>query len=113
MCACVRRPASVLQALEKNQQWLAYDHQREAYVRSVLARTVELEQQLAQTSQASPEGDGMGGGRRAQNLIVTTRCNRNYIKSSEKLLGRVTSQLKVLLWYIEMQRENPEYTASL
>ncbi|CAL8308879.1 unnamed protein product [Boreogadus saida] len=42
-------------ALEKNQQWLAYDHQREAYVRSVLARTVELEQQLAQTSQASPE----------------------------------------------------------
>uniref|UniRef100_A0A3Q3WLN6 TSG101 and ALIX binding domain-containing protein n=1 Tax=Mola mola TaxID=94237 RepID=A0A3Q3WLN6_MOLML len=38
-------------ALEKNQQWLTYDQQREAYVQSVLARTLELEQQLAQTKQ--------------------------------------------------------------
>lgn len=48
-------------ALEKNQQWLVYDQQREAYVQSVLARTLELEQQLAQAKQqqtkqeASPE----------------------------------------------------------
>ncbi|XP_056286288.1 centrosomal protein of 55 kDa [Pseudoliparis swirei] len=34
-------------ALEKNQQWLMYDQQREAYVQSVLGRTQELEQQLA------------------------------------------------------------------
>ncbi|XP_026206330.1 centrosomal protein of 55 kDa [Anabas testudineus] len=33
-------------ALEKNQQWLAYDQQREAYVQSVLAHMRELEQQL-------------------------------------------------------------------
>nr|CBN81435.1 Centrosomal protein of 55 kDa [Dicentrarchus labrax] len=38
-------------ALEKNQQWLMYDQQREAYVQSVLARTLELEQQLAQAKQ--------------------------------------------------------------
>ncbi|XP_041671412.1 centrosomal protein of 55 kDa isoform X2 [Cheilinus undulatus] len=38
-------------ALEKNQQWLVYDQQREAYVQSVLARTKELEQQLAQATQ--------------------------------------------------------------
>lgn len=38
-------------ALEKNQQWLVYDQQREAYVQSVLARTQELEQQLAQAKQ--------------------------------------------------------------
>ncbi|XP_063749140.1 centrosomal protein of 55 kDa isoform X2 [Eleginops maclovinus] len=38
-------------ALEKNQQWMAYDQQREAYVQSVLARTLELEQQLAQAKQ--------------------------------------------------------------
>ncbi|XP_063338294.1 centrosomal protein of 55 kDa [Pelmatolapia mariae] len=38
-------------ALEKNQQWLVYDQQREAYVQSVLARTLELEQQLAQAKQ--------------------------------------------------------------
>ncbi|CAG5906358.1 unnamed protein product [Menidia menidia] len=38
-------------ALEKNQQWLVYDQQREAYVQSVVARTMELEQQLAQAKQ--------------------------------------------------------------
>ncbi|XP_070707931.1 centrosomal protein of 55 kDa [Pempheris klunzingeri] len=38
-------------ALEKNQQWLMYDQQREAYVQSVLTRTLDLEQQLAQAKQ--------------------------------------------------------------
>ncbi|CAJ1081043.1 centrosomal protein of 55 kDa isoform X3 [Xyrichtys novacula] len=38
-------------ALEKNQQWLVYDQQREAYVQSLLARTKELEQQLAEATQ--------------------------------------------------------------
>ncbi|XP_036406276.1 centrosomal protein of 55 kDa [Megalops cyprinoides] len=39
-------------ALEKNQQWLVYDQQREAYVKAVLARTLELEQQLNQANHA-------------------------------------------------------------
>ncbi|KAM6898563.1 centrosomal protein of 55 kDa [Lycodopsis pacificus] len=39
-------------ALEKNQQWLMYDQQREAYVQSVVARTQELEQQ--QSKQEAP-----------------------------------------------------------
>jgi len=56
---------SVHQALEKNQQWMTYDQQREAYVRSVLAHTAELEQQLAHIKQANPEGDGLGLGRGA------------------------------------------------
>nr|XP_019939145.1 PREDICTED: centrosomal protein of 55 kDa-like isoform X3 [Paralichthys olivaceus] len=38
-------------ALEKNQQWLMYDQQREAYVQSVLTRTLDLEKQLAQAKQ--------------------------------------------------------------
>ncbi|KAM7381621.1 hypothetical protein PAMA_012458 [Pampus argenteus] len=38
-------------ALEKNQQWLTYDQQREAYVQSILARTHDLEQQLTQAKQ--------------------------------------------------------------
>ncbi|XP_023132756.1 centrosomal protein of 55 kDa [Amphiprion ocellaris] len=42
-------------ALEKNQQWLVYDQQREAYVQSVLTRTMELEQQLAQAKQEQPK----------------------------------------------------------
>ncbi|KAM9837935.1 centrosomal protein of 55 kDa [Aulostomus maculatus] len=51
-------------ALEKNQQWLVYDQQREAYVQSILARTHELEQQLNQAKQqptkedSSPDGPG-------------------------------------------------------
>lgn len=44
-------------ALEKNQQWLVYDQQREAYVQSVLARTRELEQQLALAKQQQPAPD--------------------------------------------------------
>lgn len=39
------------QALEKNQQWLVYDQQREVYVQSVVARTLDLEQQLTQAKQ--------------------------------------------------------------
>ncbi|XP_037546824.1 centrosomal protein of 55 kDa [Nematolebias whitei] len=38
-------------ALEKNQQWLVYDQQREVYVQSVVARTLDLEQQLTQAKQ--------------------------------------------------------------
>uniref|UniRef100_A0A8C8FZB1 TSG101 and ALIX binding domain-containing protein n=1 Tax=Oncorhynchus tshawytscha TaxID=74940 RepID=A0A8C8FZB1_ONCTS len=41
-----------INALEKNQQWLAYDQQREAYVKVVLARVFGLEQQLNQAKQA-------------------------------------------------------------
>ncbi|XP_067092710.1 centrosomal protein of 55 kDa [Osmerus mordax] len=39
-------------ALDKNQQWLAYDQQREAYVKAALARVFGLEQQLNQAKQA-------------------------------------------------------------
>ncbi|KAJ8365690.1 hypothetical protein SKAU_G00145210 [Synaphobranchus kaupii] len=39
-------------ALEKNQQWLVYDQQREAYVKAVLARTHELEQQVNKANHA-------------------------------------------------------------
>ncbi|XP_062987680.1 centrosomal protein of 55 kDa [Elgaria multicarinata webbii] len=38
-------------ALEKNQQWLMYDQQREAYVQSLLARIFETEQQLGTVNQ--------------------------------------------------------------
>uniref|UniRef100_A0A8B9JXC6 Centrosomal protein 55 like n=1 Tax=Astyanax mexicanus TaxID=7994 RepID=A0A8B9JXC6_ASTMX len=42
-------------ALEKNQQWLVYDQQREAYVQGVLARMAELEQQLSHSKEAKSE----------------------------------------------------------
>lgn len=39
-------------ALEKNQHWLVYDQQREAYVQGVLARIKDLEAQLNEANQA-------------------------------------------------------------
>ncbi|XP_039338588.1 centrosomal protein of 55 kDa isoform X1 [Mauremys reevesii] len=42
-------------ALEKNQQWLLYDQQREAYVMGLLARIFELEQQLETVNQQQPK----------------------------------------------------------
>lgn len=50
------------QALEKNQQWLTYDQQREAYVQSVVARTLELEQQLAQAKQQQTQQEATSNG---------------------------------------------------
>ncbi|NWW40979.1 CEP55 protein, partial [Panurus biarmicus] len=47
-------------ALEKNQQWLLYDQQREAYVRGLLGRIFELEQKTERVSQqeSKPNSEG-------------------------------------------------------
>uniref|UniRef100_A0A672JCU6 Centrosomal protein 55 like n=1 Tax=Salarias fasciatus TaxID=181472 RepID=A0A672JCU6_SALFA len=59
-------------ALEKNQQWLMYDQQREAYVQSVHARAMELEQQLTQAKQeAGSEGETAQAELQAQKEQVT------------------------------------------
>uniref|UniRef100_UPI00398EAFBF centrosomal protein of 55 kDa isoform X1 n=1 Tax=Pristiophorus japonicus TaxID=55135 RepID=UPI00398EAFBF len=47
--------AQIKDALEKNQQWLVYDQQREAYVRGLLARIFELEQQTGQHCDSKAE----------------------------------------------------------
>ncbi|XP_072280972.1 centrosomal protein of 55 kDa [Pyxicephalus adspersus] len=43
------------QALEKNQQWLVYDQQRETYVQGLMARIFDLEQQVANTKQSEQQ----------------------------------------------------------
>lgn len=60
LCVGVRICAFTPQALEKNQQWLCYDQQREAFVQSLVARSVELEQQLAQAKQNKAESGSEG-----------------------------------------------------
>nr|DBA15118.1 TPA: hypothetical protein GDO54_004373 [Pyxicephalus adspersus] len=45
----------VFQALEKNQQWLVYDQQRETYVQGLMARIFDLEQQVANTKQSEQQ----------------------------------------------------------
>ncbi|XP_014838503.1 PREDICTED: centrosomal protein of 55 kDa isoform X1 [Poecilia mexicana] len=54
-------------ALEKNQQWLVYDQQREVFVQSVVARTMELEQQLAQAKQQQQESKAEPGSEASNN----------------------------------------------
>ncbi|NWT86954.1 CEP55 protein, partial [Lanius ludovicianus] len=47
-------------ALEKNQQWLLYDQQREAYVRGLLGRIFELEQKAEIVSQQEYKSNSEG-----------------------------------------------------
>uniref|UniRef100_A0A8C5TW76 Centrosomal protein of 55 kDa n=1 Tax=Malurus cyaneus samueli TaxID=2593467 RepID=A0A8C5TW76_9PASS len=47
-------------ALEKNQQWLLYDQQREAYVRGLLGRIFELEQKAEIVNQQEPKSNSEG-----------------------------------------------------
>lgn len=47
------------QALEKNQQWLMYDQQREAYVQSVLSQLAQVKQQQQAKQEATPDGEYM------------------------------------------------------
>ncbi|XP_029465759.1 centrosomal protein of 55 kDa isoform X2 [Rhinatrema bivittatum] len=42
-------------ALEKNQQWLVYDQQREVFVKGLMARILDLEQQSRTTNQTRQE----------------------------------------------------------
>lgn len=50
-----------MKALEKNQQWLLYDQQREAYVRGLLGRIFELEQRSEIVSQQQPKESNTEG----------------------------------------------------
>lgn len=50
-----------MKALEKNQQWLLYDQQREAYVRGLLGRIFELEQRSEIVSQQQPKESNAEG----------------------------------------------------
>ncbi|MBZ3872462.1 Centrosomal protein of 55 kDa [Sciurus carolinensis] len=45
----------VSQALEKNQQWLVYDQQREAYVKGLLAKIFELENKTETAAPSLPQ----------------------------------------------------------
>ncbi|NWR17687.1 CEP55 protein, partial [Emberiza fucata] len=49
-----------MKALEKNQQWLLYDQQREAYVRGLLGRIFELEQKAGIVSQQKSKSNSEG-----------------------------------------------------
>ncbi|KAL7841842.1 hypothetical protein SRHO_G00255330 [Serrasalmus rhombeus] len=111
------RDASVIQehlkdALEKNLQWLAYDQQREAYVKAVLERTCILEQQLNQANEALQQKDkeassevkqAMEAQRCYEELLRSARAEleeeRERVAQGRRLLSRLQQQCE------ERQRE--------
>lgn len=44
-----------IEALEKNQQWLVYDQQREVYVKGLLAKIHELQQKPETAAHSLPQ----------------------------------------------------------
>lgn len=64
------------EALEKNQQWLAYDQQREAYVKATVDRVSTLEQQLNQADQALSQkhNEALSDGEPEGQWAVGTHC---------------------------------------
>uniref|UniRef100_A0A803TZK7 Centrosomal protein 55 n=1 Tax=Anolis carolinensis TaxID=28377 RepID=A0A803TZK7_ANOCA len=94
-----------LNALDKNQQWLLYDQQREVYVQGLLARIFELEQQA---KEAKPEGSQKGPyienkQRYYEQLLATVR---NDLQAERRNVSQLHSDLnEVKRKYDEAKQE--------
>ncbi|KAJ7396287.1 centrosomal protein of 55 kDa [Pitangus sulphuratus] len=106
-------------ALEKNQQWLLYDQQREAYVRGLLGRIFELEQKSEIVSQQESKGfsseevhydvqfeeDGLQ--KTVDGLSLVNKGEIEFIRSPGYLWGR--SNAKEAKIGSHLQEEKQEY----
>ncbi|KAI4902929.1 hypothetical protein NFI96_002391 [Prochilodus magdalenae] len=88
-------------ALEKNQQWLAYDQQREAYVKAVLERTYHLEQELKQANEALQERDKEAS---SEDLEDEKRDNHHLQRQLHKILKELR-KTKETVARLERERE--------
>uniref|UniRef100_A0A8B9JW81 Centrosomal protein of 55 kDa n=1 Tax=Astyanax mexicanus TaxID=7994 RepID=A0A8B9JW81_ASTMX len=85
-------------ALEKNQQWLVYDQQREAYVQGVLARMAELEQQLSHSKEAKSEAKDRprpSSGRDQEQVLPTVQRELDEKQEQVDLLQAEMEKLRV------------------
>ncbi|NWR59421.1 CEP55 protein, partial [Bucorvus abyssinicus] len=95
-------------ALEKNQQWLVYDQQREAYVRGLLGRIFELEQKSEMVSQQeqkefSSEGHLQEEKRKYDQLLQTAKRD---LETERCTITQLRSELnECKKKYEETQRE--------
>uniref|UniRef100_A0A8D0GAE8 Centrosomal protein 55 n=1 Tax=Sphenodon punctatus TaxID=8508 RepID=A0A8D0GAE8_SPHPU len=95
-CSELESRASSFQALEKNQQWLLYDQQREAYVRGLLGRIFELEQQSEtvnqqQTTEASAEGYLQEEKQKYYDRLLVTA--KNDLETERQTVAQLSSEL--------------------
>ncbi|XP_058477953.1 centrosomal protein of 55 kDa isoform X2 [Solea solea] len=89
-------------ALEKNQQWLTYDQQREAYVQSLIGHTRELEQQLAQPKKQDPKPEANSDGAEKEAQL---KCQLDQISALQKDLESQKDQVARAKQELHMQRE--------
>ncbi|NXJ74142.1 CEP55 protein, partial [Trogon melanurus] len=96
-------------ALEKNQQWLLYDQQREAYVRGLLGRIFELEQKSEVINQQESKEFPLEGQLQEEKqkyydqLLLTAK---NDLETERRTIIQLRSELKeVKKKYDETQRE--------
>ncbi|XP_023281826.1 centrosomal protein of 55 kDa-like isoform X3 [Seriola lalandi dorsalis] len=90
-------------ALEKNQQWLVYDQQRETYVQSVLARSMELEQQLAQAKQQQTKQEAGSDGPEKE-VQRKSQCDQLLVEVQKDLESQ-KDQVSRTQQELNMQRE--------
>ncbi|XP_010563231.1 PREDICTED: centrosomal protein of 55 kDa [Haliaeetus leucocephalus] len=96
-------------ALEKNQQWLLYDQQREAYVRGLLGRIFELEQKSETVSQQESKEFNSEGHLQEEKqkyydqLLLTAK---NDLETERRTITQLRSELNEFKKkYEETQRE--------
>ncbi|XP_016155111.1 PREDICTED: centrosomal protein of 55 kDa [Ficedula albicollis] len=103
-------------ALEKNQQWLLYDQQREAYVRGLLGRIFELEQKAEIVSQQESKSNSEGHHQEEKQeyydkLLLTAKSNP---KAERRTITQLRSELDELKkTYEETQGEMMTLSALL
>uniref|UniRef100_A0A803SLI9 Centrosomal protein 55 n=1 Tax=Anolis carolinensis TaxID=28377 RepID=A0A803SLI9_ANOCA len=78
-------------ALDKNQQWLLYDQQREVYVQGLLARIFELEQQA---KEAKPEAHTAPNSKKIMWDFIQLYGRENKQRYYEQLLATVRNDLQ-------------------
>ncbi|NXJ34698.1 CEP55 protein, partial [Ciconia maguari] len=96
-------------ALEKNQQWLLYDQQREAYVRGLLGRIFELEQKSEIVSQQESKEFSSEGHLQEEKqkyydqLLLTAKSD---LETERRIITQLRSELNEFKKkYEETQRE--------
>ncbi|KAM8924237.1 centrosomal protein of 55 kDa [Pelodytes ibericus] len=106
-------------ALEKNQQWLVYDQQRETYVQGLMTRIYELEQQLATVNQTLQKQ-----AKHATNEVTQDDQQKSYdrlllaakkdLDDERSLTSQLKSELSLLRGkYEEKRKEAEDLSASL
>ncbi|KAF1504492.1 Centrosomal protein of 55 kDa, partial [Megadyptes antipodes antipodes] len=104
-------------ALEKNQQWLLYDQQREAYVRGLLGRIFELERKSEIVSQQESKKLNSEGHQQEEKqkyydqLLLTAKSD---LETERRTVTQLRSELNEFKKkYEETQREITSLNASL